>query len=797
LLKVASLNQCVNYLTYLNLKKIFCLSNGNGLYIQPAFFILAFLTFLFLKPVLSTAEMADENSDSPEAVPVRVESVLIKGNRRIETDAILVVIRTKKGDILDYGILDKDLRDIYKMGYFKDVQIETADGTSGKIVIFRVIEKPSIDKIVFEGNKKEGEDKLKKELGIDLYSILDNNEVKQSVNRLKDYYRQKGYYNAEIKDVIELLDNNEVLLKYKITENEKVCISKIQFLGNKRFDDDDLKDIMETSEKGFFSWITNSGYLEKKKLEFDVHKITSFYQNHGYIKAKIGKPKITYVKDKGLTIIIEIDEGPQYGVRTVSVEGELIKPADELLEKVQIKNEKVFNRETVRKDIQTLRSIYGNEGYAYANVDPITKEDNENHLIDIAFVITKGQKVRFERINIFGNTITRDKVIRRELLVIEDDYYNGAALKYSTQNLNRLGFFEDVQIQKRKGSADDLMILDVNVKERPTGSFSFGAGYSSVDDLFGTVQLSQKNLFGRGQQVKAQARIGGTSSLFDIRFIEPWVLDKPVSLDSRIYKWEYEYDDYTKDSFGASLGVGFLVGIDIFTRAYITYSYDDADITDIDDYVSRYIRDMEGRNKTSSMVFEIRRDSRDKPWDTSRGSVNSFSFEYAGGLLGGDIDFNKYFAKSAWYFPLFWKTVILVQGRWGYIEARDDGHIPVYQKFTLGGINTVRGFEYGDISPIDPEYGDKIGGEKMMCYNLEYRFPVLKKQGLVGLVFFDAGNVFEKDESWGFSGIRKSAGLGIRWYSPMGPLRLEYGKNLDPRDDEESGKWEFSVGGAF
>ena len=783
-----------NYLFYLNLKKIFCLLNGNRLYIKPAVFVLA---FLFLNPVPSIAEMADKNSDLPEAAPVRVESVLIKGNRRIETDAILIVVRTKKGDILDYGMLDKDLRDIYKMGYFKDVQIETDDGTSGKIVTFRVIEKPSIGKIVFEGNEEEDEDKLKKELGIELYSILDNNEVKQSVNRLKDYYRQKGYYNAGIKDIIEPLDNNEVLLKYKITENEKVYISKIQFLGNKEFDDDDLKDIMETSEKDFFSWITSGGYLEKKKLEFDIHKITSFYQNHGYIKAKVGKPKITYIKDEGLIITIEMDEGPQYGVREVSVEGELIKPAAQLLAKVQIKNEKVFNRETVRKDIQTLRSVYGNEGYANADVIPTTKEDNENYLIDITFVITKGQKVRFERINIYGNTITRDKVIRRELLVIEDDYYNGAALKYSTQNLHRLGFFEDVQIQTRKGSADDLMILDVNIKERPTGSFSFGAGYSSVDDLFGTVQLSQKNLFGRGQQVKTQARIGGRSSLFDIRFIEPWLLDKPVSLDSRIYKWEYEYDDYTKNSLGASLGVGFLVGFDRFTRAYITYTFDDADITDINDYVSRYIREMEGRNKTSSMAFEIRRDSRDKPWDTSRGSVNSFSFEYAGGLLGGDIDFNKYFAKSAWYFPLFWKTVILAQGRWGYIQARDDGYIPVYQKFTLGGINTVRGFEYGDISPIDPVYGDRIGGEKMMCYNLEYRFPVLKKQGLVGLVFFDAGNVFEKDESWKFSGIRKSVGLGIRWYSPMGPLRLEYGKNLDPKYDEEAGKWEFSVGGSF
>jgi len=344
------------------------------------------------------------------------------------------------------------------------------------------------------------------------------------------------------------------------------------------------------------------------------------------------------------------------------------------------------------------------------------------------------------------------------------------------------------------------MILDVNVKERRTGSFSIGAGYSSVDKAIATFQVSQNNLMGRGQKISTSARLGSKSSQYDIRFIEPWLFDRPLSTSFNLYKWEREYDEYTKDSLGVGLSVGFPLtglGLDEFTRGSVGYAYDNADISDIADEASQVIKDMEGSNVTSSITIGIRRDSKDRPWNTHEGSVNSLSFEYAGGLLGGDAYFNKYRARSAWYFPVIWDTVFLVQGRWGYVTRRSGGDLPVYQKFRLGGINSVRGFDYASISPVDPATGDRIGGEKMMVYNLEYRFPLVAEQGIVGLVFFDAGNVFEKDESWTFSGIRRTAGAGIRWYSPIGPLRLEYGKNLDRREGEDSGNWEFTVGGIF
>ncbi len=780
------------------------------------------LMLLYCMCIFSTVDLLFAE-EGPENVPV-VGSIVVEGNQRIEKEAILAVVMTRKGDSLNFDKLDRDLRDIYRMKYFMDVKIDIKDGPDGKIITFIVTEKPSIGEIVFKGNKKLRDQELEEEVGIKLYSILDDNEIRQSINRLTDFYREKGYYNAEIKERIEPLPNNEVQLKYEIIEHDKVYITDIEFIGNHEYDADDLEDLMESSEKGFFSWITDSGFLNKKMLEYDVHMITAFYHNSGYINARVGSPDITFNEDGGLTVTIEIEEGERYSVNKVSIEGDLIMPEDALLGTVNIDREGVFSREVIREDILALKDLYVDVGFAYAEVTPNTRQDNEKHLVDITYIISKGSKVRFERINIIGNTVTRDKVIRRELKAIEGGNFSGEALRKGTENLKRLGFFEDVEMVTKKGSKDDLMILDVKVKEQPTGSFSVGAGYSSENSIFATFQVSQNNFLGRGQRLQASANLGSVSSQFNIGITEPWMFDTRVSGTFNIYKskQEYEsysyddvdYDEYTRKSFGGRLGFGVPVDkVDEFTRATVMYTYDDSDISDVPDDASAEWVDMEGRNVTSSITLGLSRDSRDEPWNTSKGSYNSLSFEFAGRFLDGDVAYNKIRLTSAWYFPVFWNTVFLVKGSWGYLEERSGGKLPVYQKFRIGGLSTVRGFEAGDISPRDPDNGDRIGGERMMYYNLEYRFPILKEQGITGLVFFDCGNVFstsarvnspndyngnrEGSEHYTFSGIRKSAGCGIRWYSPMGPLRLEYGKNLDPLDWEKSGKWEFSMGNQF
>ncbi len=729
---------------------------------------------------------------------VQIDSIEVRGNKRIEKEAIRAVIGSREGDRLDQDVLDRDLRSVYKMGYFTDVNIEVEDSEEGKVVTFNVEEKPSIGSIVFRGNDEFDDDELAEEVGIKRYAILNRSEVTQSVNRLEEFYRQAGYYNIQIREQIEEMAGNEVSLVYEIDEGEKVYVTHIEFQGNDAFEDDDLKEIMETSEKGFLSWFTKSGLLDRKMLEFDLHKIGSFYHNHGYIKARTGEPEITYKEGDGLTITIEVIEGPQYGVDQVEVAGDLIREPEELLAETGIQEEEYFNREVVRKDALVLQELYANEGYAYAEVDPMVVEDEESKTVDIAYRVSKGVKVRFERINIGGNQATRDKVIRRELKAIEGETYSHKALKKGTENLHRLGFFEEVEVQTEQGASEEDMVVNVNVKERATGSFSLGAGYSSFDKTMGSVAITERNLFGYGQQLKLSARVGSRTQQFDLRFTEPWFLGTRVAAGFDLYKWEREYWEYTKDSLGGAVRFRFPVGIDEeYTRGSVRYIYDDADVTDIDPGAATVIQDMEGRNVKSSITLGLERDSKDRPFLTTKGSYSYITYEHAGGFLGGDSAFGKVEASTAWYFPFPWDTVFVLRGQWGWAGERSDGKLPLYEKFYLGGIDSVRGFEYGTISPRDPATNDRIGGEKMMAYTVEYRFPVMQEQGLVGVAFFDAGNVFTEDESYGFGGIRKSAGAGIRWYSPFGPLRVEYGWNLSPEFDEPSGNLEFSIGGTF
>jgi outer membrane protein insertion porin family len=726
----------------------------------------------------------------------QIDSVLVKGNHRVESDAILAIVESRKGESLDFDKLDKDLRAIYAMGYFNDVRIETEDGAKGKIVIFHVSEKPSIGRITFNGNKKIKEDDLNKESGIKLYSIYNPNDVKQSISKLKDYYRKEGYYTIEITDKVEDIPRNEVALTYEINEGEKVYVQKIEFVGNTKFKDGKLKDLMDTSEKGLLSWFTKSGVLDKKRLETDAQKITVFYQNQGYLRAKVGEPTVRYEAGYGLIVKIEIIEGDQYFVNNVNVTGDLVRPAEELLSKLRMTKQNPFSREMVRKDVLALREVYADEGYAYVEVVPLTKEDDRNHTVDITYQATKGSKVRFERINITGNTITRDNVIRRELKVYEGEYFSGQGMRDSARNLNRLGFFEDVETQSKKGSADDLMELDINVKEKPTGTFSLGAGYSGYDGAIGTAQVAQKNFLGTGRQLAAQLRISTKSAFYDVGFTDPRVADTQLGAGVDLFKWDRIYDDYTRNSFGGALRTRFPIGFDEeFTRGFAKYLYDDTLIEDVLPTAPFEIQEMVGRSLTSSITIGIDRDSKDRPWNTRSGSYNSIAFTYAGGPLGGDVYFNRYEITSQWYFPWRWDTAFMVAGRWGYVQQREGGKLPDYQKYRIGGISTVRGYDTDSITVTDPATGQPLGGEKMMIYNFEFRFPLLTEQGVLGVVFFDAGNVFDENDNWNFNNMPRSVGAGIRWYSPLGPIRLEYGYILNRRPQDSTGGVEFQIGG--
>ncbi len=725
----------------------------------------------------------------------RVAKIIVKGNRRIESAAIRAVLATKVGGAYSPLRLDKDLRKVWKMGYFDDVRIETEDTPQGKVIILVVKEKPMVRDIVISGAKAIDSKDIRDQLGFKAYNVYSPATVKKAEAKILKLYRDKGYYDATVTTQVSDLPSGDKGLKFTIHEGEKVYIKSIRFRGNKAFDADELRDQMTTTEEGWLTWLTDTNVLDRAKLDQDKEKLADFYYNHGYMTARISDPQITREKG-GLVVTFDVVEGKRFKVAAISVSGELIMDHDKMMKALQTKAGNWFSREKLRNDLRFLHDLYADRGYAYVRIQPRIKENRQEAQVAIDFKVNKGPKVYFERIIITGNDRTRDNVIRRELGVVEGDLFSGRALRRGNMRLHRLNYFEDVRISTSKGANPELMDLRVHVKEKRTGSFSVGAGYSTVDSLMVMGSITEANLFGRGQRLELRGQLGGKSTRYTLSFTEPWLFDKPVSFGVDIYSWDREYTNYDKDATGGRLRLGWPTPWN-YTRLYTYYKYEEATINGVSDTASLIIRDQVGTHTTSSLQAILRRDTRNHAFNPTRGSDNSISLEYAGNPLGGSNAFIKAIGETGWYIPVFSDHVIALHGRIGWVTEHSGGDLPIYEKFFLGGINTLRGFDYHDVGPRDPETGDVIGGEYMVQINLEYRYPLLRKMGLVGVVFFDTGNAWSKEDGYDLSDLRRSAGLGIRWYSPMGPLRLEYGWVLDPREGENTSNWEFSIGSQF
>ncbi len=724
----------------------------------------------------------------------QVADIEVVGAKRIEAEAVKAVMKTKAGGPFSMIRLDDDLKRIWNMGYFEDVRLKTRDTERGKIVIVDVKEKPSIKEIRIVGAKELDPQDIKDDLGIKPFGVYKPVEIKEADQKIVEMYRNKGYYDVQVTDTVKDLPSGDKSITFNIDEGKKVLISKIEFEGNKSFDSDELEDLMSTQGEGWFTWITDANVLESAKLEQDINHISDFYYNHGFMRAKVGDPQITRGED-GLIITIKIVEGNRFKVGSLDVQGEMIVPKEKLIEGMKTKVGEWYNRQNLRADIMDVNTRYSDQGFAYVEVRPQIKENDSNYTVDITLDIKKGIEVYFENILITGNSRTRDYVIRRELSAAEGDMFSGTAIRNANLRLRRLNFFEDVQVTTTKGSAADKMNLGIKVKEKRTGQISLGAGYSTQDSFMVMGSISESNLFGRGQTLELKGQVGGKSTRYTISFTEPWLFDRPISFGIDIYDWEREYIDYDKEAIGGRLRWGFPTPL-YATRFYLYYKYEEANITDISDSASVQVQDQAGWHTTSSVRAMVRRDTRNKAINADEGSDNSISVEYAGGPLGGTNYFTKVIGDTGWYFPLWWETVFVAHGRIGWLTQNSGGDLPMYEKFYLGGINTLRGFDYLSVSPMDAN-GDRIGGEHMLLFNFEYRFPLVPKAGLSGVVFFDTGNVWTKDEGYQLGDMRQSVGAGIRWMSPIGPLRLEYGYVLDPEPGDDDSNWEFTIGSMF
>ena len=733
--------------------------------------------------------IAGGNALAQEQLPL-VNAIEVKGLKRIEEGAVKSKITQKVGEPISNEKVSDDIKNIFKMTYFDDVRTEIEPLEGGVKLIYIVKEKPTIIRVEFQGNKELKDDKLKEKTTITAGSIADTTLIQDNVTKIQLYYEEEGYWLAKVVPVVNKISENEVALTYQIDEGPKIKIKQITITGNKVISAGKIKGAMKTTTWKFYSFITSSGYYKKDVMAADVEAIKDLYYNHGYIKVVVSDPVIELRPDmKGMNITIHIVEGEQYKISSVSLTGNKVFPEDQLRKLINSQPGKVFSKDILRKDISSITDLYTQKGYALANVYPDIVPDDAAKQLKITYKVEEGDIYRVGKIEISGNTKTEDKVIRREIRLDEGDVFNGALLKRSYERLNNLQFFETIDISPKPIYEEKLLNIDVKVKEKSTGFLSVGGGYSSVDKLIGMVELTQGNLFGTGQYVKARAELGGRMSFYELSYKNPWFQDQPIAFNANLYRSNRDYVNYSRRATG--MGFGFGKELAEFWSGNISYNLEQATIYGASAGASEIITEQIGTKLTSSITPSIARDSRDNFLDPSRGSRNSIYVTFAG--LGGDNDYVKGLADSAWFFPVGSSTISL-RGRIGYASGLFNKPFPLYERFYVGGIYTLRGFGFGQAGPKD-DRGEYIGGTKELIFNSEYIFPLITDVKLKGVTFFDAGNSYDSSEPFG--PLRYSTGGGLRWISPLGPIRVEWGYNIHRKPGESSSKVEFTFGSFF
>jgi outer membrane protein insertion porin family len=726
-----------------------------------------------------------------EELPL-VTSVEVKGLRRIEEGAVKAKLLQKTGVPLSQEKTTEDIKLIYKMGYFDDVKVGLQPFEGGIKVIYSVKEKPTIIKVDFQGNEEYKNDALKEKIALTPGAIADITLINDNAIKLKVFYEDEGYYLARVVPVINKTDEGEVVVTYQINEGEKVKIREIKIENNHALSVSKIKGAMKTQERNLISFIMGTGYYKRDEMAASVEMIRDLYFENGYIMAVIGEPRIQLIDNqKGMRITIAVSEGDQYRVSSVGIAGNKVYENAELSKLVKMKEGQVFHRSVLRSDITAITDKYANNGYALVSVNPDIASDRDKKVAKITYKISEGDKYKMGKIDISGNIVTKDKVIRREVRVDEGVTFNSAAVKRSQERLKNLDFFETVTILPRPRSNEKVVDLDVKVKEKQTGAFTIGGGWGS-DGPLAMVELSKNNLFGAGQFVSAKGQIGTMMKDASLRFRDPWFLDKELMFGVTIYKNIRYYPVFKRDALGmeVSLGKRFWE----YWSASIAYNIENAKMYDVDGNASIIIKDQAGTRLTSAITPSIGIDTRNNFMDPTKGSKHSISFTFAG--LGGDNRFTRTVGDTSWYFPVLWDSTVHLRGRAGWIVGILGKEVPLYERFYLGGIDSLRGFAMGVPGPRDKQSGQPIGGDSELIANAEFIFPIVKELKLKGVVFYDAGKAYDRHET--FAGdIRSTAGGGLRWQSPLGPIRIEYGVNIFKRNNEGFGRVEFGFGSMF
>ena len=776
--------------------------------------VVCLLTILLSIPVSLYAQAQDK---------IKLQEVKIAGNVRVEEDGIRLHLKSRAGEIFDSAVVEQDVKSIYRMGFFDDVQAELSPDA---VLTYTVKEKPYVREVKIQGASQVAKEKIETALGIAPRTILDRSKIAEGVDKVRKLYGEQGYVNVRVDHAVSVESNNQALIVLDIQEGSRLLIQRISFEGNKAFSDSELKGLMATKEEWLFSFVTNRGVLDRDILTNDIAILSSHYYDHGYIDHKLDEPVVLRARD-GLELVIRIVEGQQYRVGKVELGGDLIEDGRKMLKQVKITTGQIFRGSRLRDDVTTLTEMYSNKGFAFVQVEPVTKVNSLDRNVDVALVITRGPPVYFNRILIAGNSKTRDKVIRRELLPAEQELYSGTKITQSRNALQRTGYFEDVQLTTKKAEQPDAVDLAVDIKEGPTGTFTIGAGYSSGDGFIFNASVSEKNLFGRGQGLSGSFSIGSSRQDFIVGFTEPYLNDTQLSLGFDAFNTKREFQDFDERKLGFGVRTTYPLNkmrVPFFgaarsdpandelasnapatlwdhMRGGMAYELTREKISGVDTNAPASIKSEKGTSLTSAMTPSVTYDSRDHFFSPTEGTKSGLSVKFAG--LGGENRFLRSDANARWHYspikdPSWGGTYTVALGGtlgWGVgLKERANGKkdLPLFERYFLGGINSVRGFAERSLGPKDGK--DVIGGDKQAVFNAELMFPVAEQYGLRGLAFFDMGQAFKGADSFSFGDFRRSVGVGARWLSPFGPLRLELGFPLNKKSGDDTSVLGFSIG---
>lgn len=783
------------------------------------------LLALTLAPAVAQAQRlaaTPPGARAPSNEPV-LSVVEIKGNRRVDEGAIRIHIKTQAGQRMDPARVDQDLRAIYAMGFFDDVSVELEPaGARGEAVLaFQVHERPYITSVQIEGGEELKKEEIEAALKVRARTIYDPEKVRRGVEDAMRLYEEKGYLDVSITPELRTEGaEGDVALIYKVEQGEPVRVGEIQFEGNNNLSSGDLRGVMVTKEKWFLSWVFKSGTLNREALKTDVERITAFYYDNGYVNVKVAEPTVERDGDT-LKIVFTIVEGEQFNFGEVKFSGDVPPTTEEetqLFDAIEAEKGTVFRASILRDDVTKLTDFLGDQGFAFANVEPETLIRPEDKAVDVTFRMSRGRPVTIGKIEITGNTKTRDKVIRRELKIGEQEQFSATKLRKSRDSLRRLGFFSDVNLTTRKATAPDQINVLVDAKEGSTGSFSAGAGYSSGDQFLFNVRVSENNLFGRGQRIVFNADFGSIRRNIYIAFTEPYVFDTQMLGSVTVYNTELDFNDFTRGSTGFSLRALYpleALGLDHIgpvsfedTRVGLEYRLEQGKISDVSLDAPPSIFTEQGDITISSLSPNFVRNTLNHAFDPTAGSFQDISLEFAG--LGGTTSFVRAEGRGRWFFPLYripdiGPLVFATGGTIAYGKGESGlsgNEIPLIERYFPGGINTVRGYETRTLGPrentFDPQgnsiNSEPIGGTNELVVQNEIIFPIVQSLGLRGVVFFDMGNAFLQADGIDVGNLRYAFGGGVRWLSPFGPLRVEYGIPLNIGEGERKSSILFSFG---